>query len=262
MAVTTAEELAALCRRVATQYRTLYVMGCFGAPMTDRNKQRYTANHAYNREPARTAMIQGASTDTFGFDCVCLIKGILWGWNGDVSHVYGGAVYQSNGVPDISDSGMIGACRDVSTDFSRIDVGEVVWMPGHIGVYIGDGLAVESTPAWSNGVQITACNCERTGHPRRDWVKHGKLPYVTYTPEASKQPEGVALPLLQKGSKGTPVVAMQLLLTGFGYSCGKWGADGDFGEDTKTALLRFQTANGLETDGICGCKTWGKLLGV
>lgn len=52
---------------------------------------------------------------------------------------------------------MITVCKNVSTDFSRIEVGEAVWMEGHIGVYIGDGLAVECTPCWDNKVQITAC---------------------------------------------------------------------------------------------------------
>lgn len=66
----------------AQNHKTLYVMGCFGAPMTAANKTRYTQNHKYNRQTARTAMIKAASADTFGFDCVCLIKGILWGWSG------------------------------------------------------------------------------------------------------------------------------------------------------------------------------------
>ena len=59
-------------------YKTLYVMGCFGAPLNKKNKERYTKNHPYNQKPERTAMIMSASNDTFGFDCVCLIKGILW----------------------------------------------------------------------------------------------------------------------------------------------------------------------------------------
>ena len=61
---------------IAKNYKTLYVMGCFGAPMTAENKTRYTQNHAYNKQAARTAMIKAATADTFGFDCVNLIKGI------------------------------------------------------------------------------------------------------------------------------------------------------------------------------------------
>ena len=33
---------------IAKKYKTLYVMGCFGAPMTETNKKRYTNNHEYN----------------------------------------------------------------------------------------------------------------------------------------------------------------------------------------------------------------------
>lgn len=173
-------ELVAKLKDIATNYKTLYVMGCFGAPMNATNKKRYTTNHTYNMDATRTAMINAASNDTFGFDCVCLIKGVLWGWNGDKSKVYGGATYKSNDVPDIGADQIITVCSDVSTDFSKITVGELVWMSGHVGIYIGDGLAVECTPKWGNKVQITACNCSKSGYNRRDWTKHGKLPYVAY----------------------------------------------------------------------------------
>jgi hypothetical protein len=179
--IKTGKELAAAAEAVAKNYKTLYVMGCFGAPLNAKNKTRYTQNHTYNKQPARTAKIKAASADTFGFDCVCLIKGLLWGWSGDTSKNYGGAAYGANSVPDIGADSMIKVCRDVSTDFSKIEVGEAVWMDGHIGIYIGNGLAVESTPKWADCVQITACNNTRSGYNRRNWTKHGKLPYVSYT---------------------------------------------------------------------------------
>lgn len=176
----TNKEFVAKLINIAKNTKTLYVMGCFGAPMNPFNKKRYTNNHSYNKTADRTAMINAASSDTFGFDCVCLIKGVLWGFSGDPSKTYGGAVYTSNGVPDIGADSMIKVCKDVSTDFSKIEVGEAVWMKGHIGVYVGDGLAVECTPKWENKVQITACNCSKGGYNRRNWTKHGKLPYITY----------------------------------------------------------------------------------
>lgn len=175
-----ASEFVKKLKDVAQNHKTLYVMGCFGAPMTPANKKRYTKNHSYNKQAARTAMINAADSDTFGFDCVCLIKGILWGWNGDNSKTYGGASYAVNGVPDIGADQMITKCSNISTDFSKIEVGEAVWCSGHIGVYIGDGLAVECTPRWANKVQITACNCSKSGYNRRNWTKHGKLPYIEY----------------------------------------------------------------------------------
>lgn len=175
----------------ALNHKTLYVMGCFGAPMTAANKLRYTKNHKYNERPERTAMINAATEDTFGFDCVCLIKGLLWGWNADKTKIYGGASYASNGVPDLGADTMINVCTGVSTDFSKIEPGEVVWKSGHIGIYIGDGLAVECTPAWKNQVQITAvANIgQKSGYASRSWTKHGKLPYVDYTPAPAPAPK-------------------------------------------------------------------------
>lgn len=171
---------------IARNYKTLYVMGCFGAPMTSTNKTRYCSNHDYNKRSTRTKMIKAASADTFGFDCVNLIKGVLWGWSGNKKATYGGAKYNINGVPDIGADTMITKCTGISTDFSKIEVGEAVWTSGHIGVYIGDGLAVECTPSWDNKVQITACNCKKTGYHTRTWKKHGKLPYIKYDVKSDK----------------------------------------------------------------------------
>ena len=212
-------ELANKLKDIAKNYKTLYVMGCFGAPMSAANKKRYTQNHEYNRQSARTAMINAASADTFGFDCVCLIKGVLWGWKGDKNAVYGGATYASNGVPDIGADSMIKVCKNVTTDFSHIEVGEAVWMEGHIGVYVGDGLAVECTPRWNNKVQITACNRSVSGYNRRDWTKHGKLPYVQY---------------VQSTEPVTPPTATTIN----GIDISKWQGDIDW-QKVKVAGIKF-----------------------
>ena len=184
----------------AQNHKTLYVMGCFGAPLTASNKKRYTQNHEYNRRAARTKMIQAASADTFGFDCVCLIKGILWGWSGDKSKGYGGATYASVGVPDIGADTMIGRCLGVTTgNWAGMTPGEALWVPGHIGVYIGDGLAVECSPAFENDVQITAVGNigKKAGYNTRTWTKHGRLPYV------DSSDAGGAAPAVPAPSTGT-----------------------------------------------------------
>lgn len=168
---------------IANNYKTLYVMGCFGSPMTTANKKRYTTNNAYNRQPSRTKMINNASSDTFGFDCVCLLKGIFWGWNGSKNKTYGGATYNSNGVPDVNANQMYKSyCTNQSTNFKKIEVGEFLWMEGHIGVYIGNGLAVECTPAWKNKVQITAVGNigKKKGYDTRKWTGHGKSVFIDY----------------------------------------------------------------------------------
>lgn len=70
------------------------------------------------------------------------------------------------------------------------------------------------------------------------------------------------LPMLMKGSKGASVKALQILLIGNDYSCGGYGADGDFGDGTESSVKAFQNFWGLDDDGVVGPLTWAKLLGV
>lgn len=77
--------------------------------------------------------------------------------------------------------------------------------------------------------------------------------------EAAVKTYAVELPLLQKGSSGGAVKALQLLLTGLGYDTK--GADGQFGANTERALEGFQRARGLTADRKCGPASWSALLG-
>ncbi len=185
--VMSSSEFVDIAKSIAENYKTLYVQGGFGAPATPSMKKRVTENPnlPYNHSEKVKKDIFAASKDTFFFDCVCLIKGILWGWNGNEKAIYGGAKYQGNGVPDFTIVSAIKSCTDVSADFSNIVPGEFLYYSnGHCGIYIGGGLAVEATPAWKNKVQITEVrNINTNGKfPGRKWAKHGKLPYISYPP--------------------------------------------------------------------------------
>ena len=65
----------------------------------------------------------------------------------------------------------------------------------------------------------------------------------------------VTLHQLSKGNKGEEVRALQILLMGRGYDVGKDGADGEFGENTRNAVIKYQRDNGLAADGIAGKDT-------
>jgi Putative peptidoglycan binding domain len=96
-------------------------------------------------------------------------------------------------------------------------------------------------------------------------------PAVTTTPAAPKttgkastghKPAALHLTLpssgaLKPGDTGSAVKTLQQALTRLGFSAGK--ADGTYGPLTKTAVVAFQQANGLTTDGIVGAQTAAKL---
>ena len=66
------------------------------------------------------------------------------------------------------------------------------------------------------------------------------------------------LPLLQEGLKNVYVKILQVFLNY--YAKEKLKVDGEFGSNTKEAVISYQTKNNLEIDGIVGKETWGYLL--
>jgi hypothetical protein len=79
----------------------------------------------------------------------------------------------------------------------------------------------------------------------------------TPTPEPTPTPD--KKPTLRRGSKGEYVTLAQTELINKGYSCGSFGADGEFGAATEKAVRAFQKDYGLVIDGIIGEKTWAAL---
>jgi peptidoglycan hydrolase-like protein with peptidoglycan-binding domain len=260
-----ASRFVSILKNIAKEQKTVYAWGMFGTPITKSTVTGKAKQYPYWYTDSKInsvfAPIYRSNSLVWGFDCVGLVKGVLWGWNGDSSKAYGGAVYASNGVPDISADAMINRCSNVSSNnFNSLGGGEFLWMKGHCGVYIGNGQVVESTPQWNNGVQITNINS-------RNWLKHGKLPYIEYDAEEkveeARNTVKIELTVLQKGSKGSEVKTLQRLLKALSYKDknGKVLAiDGDFGGNTDYSLRSYQQTKGLSVDGICGLYTWESLL--
>ena len=67
-------------------------------------------------------------------------------------------------------------------------------------------------------------------------------------------------PVLRQGSNGNAVTELQQLLLKKGFYSSK--IDGDFGVATTNAVLKFQKANGLTTDGIVGKSSWTSLRAI
>ena len=133
----------------------------------------------------------------------------------------------------------------------------------HTGIvtYVGDGSIVTVEGNSSDMVarrNYAIGSTQIAGYGRPNWSLAGRDIVVPPT----KEETDVVLPTLQKGSTGMTVKAAQLILIGRGHRCGIWGADGDFGSATESAVKAFQKAQSIKQDGVIGSETWRHLLGV
>ena len=189
-------------------------------------------------------------------DCVGLIKGYLWSNAPEDSK----PVY--NAAQDKSANAMYTACKTKGEMATMPDVpGILVFFPGHVGVYIGNGQVIEARSRRYGVYQSKLAD--------RPWTSWGYCPYITY--EAPVQEElveivSVDLPVLKKGDKSETVKAIQNLLIAAGFEMKSgdtvYGADRSFGGATKRAVEAYQTKNGISVTGECDAATWRKLLGL
>lgn len=152
---------------------TIYAKGCFGQPLNESNLTQKSKQYKswYSTKLDKFKSLIGKNY--FMFDCMGLVKGVIWGFSGDPKKEFGGAEYESNGLPDCTEAQMIKLCKEVSTDFSKIVAGELLYMSGHVGVYFGNGKVIECTSGYTGNVCYTNLK-------DRKWLKHGKLPMINY----------------------------------------------------------------------------------
>lgn len=212
-------------------------------------------------------------------DCVGMIKGFFWtnGGQGVRDYIDGKGdftnKYGSNGCPDKSANGMFDWCKSKKVKWGSINTlpevpGVLLFKSGHVGVYIGNGYAVEA--------QGFAYGVKKTKVASRSWVNWAYLPdtlldYSNTNPvEPAPQPEPAPTPttiditnlikavktnkqilkLKSPMMKSTAIKELQKALNFLGYNCGT--ADGIFGSNTKAGVKAFQKAKKLEVDGEFG----------
>ena len=268
----TAREFVDKLIDIEKNYKTVYGMGMPGMPITDANIREKVnqdkpkpVNKRWWTPKNETRVRSYIGKGYFGFDCICLAKAIGWGWSGTNARL-GGAKYLSNDVPDWGANYTNDMGVDRPTDFSKIELGHYVWMDGHIGFYIGDGLAIEASPKWKNGVQKTAVlNIgKKAGYNGRKWTTHGKLTWVDYSnskqEEVKKEGDILLTRTLRRGDSGEDVKLVQEFLKARGYYAGP--IDGKFGPGTGffNSVIAFQKAENLEPDGVIGAKTRAKII--
>lgn len=104
-------------------------------------------------------------------DCAGLIKGYLWS-----DSPTSAPKYCSGGYPDISANQMKLNCTETgSIDTIPELPGVLVFLPSHVGIYLGNGLVVEAR-GHAYGVVITKLK-------DRNWTSWGKFKYIEYSKE-------------------------------------------------------------------------------
>lgn len=152
---------------------TAYGKGTFGQKWTKtlatQKKKQYP--DFYTDSVIASLNKKAEASTLYVFDCVGLIKGIIWEWEK--------VKYKSNGLDDVSDQGLWDKyCTNKSKDFSNIMPGEIMHIKGHVGIYIGDGKVIECTNKWSKNVLVSSIN--KGDKYYRSWSEHGKFNLLTY----------------------------------------------------------------------------------
>lgn len=203
MIIYTAKQFVEKLYKALNSEMQTYVNSCFGSDCTNPDiLEQYTTETQWDRTHAaetknKAAIAIEQGKPLWGWDCVNLVKGILYGWDAIVDDPTGrgGARYKNNGVPDCTIEDMYyNYCTEQSEDWNKEpEIGEFVVYSGsfgHCGVYVGDGKIIEATTKWESKVLESYClNLVDTGvmpapptgaHARRWWV-HAKLPWIDYS---------------------------------------------------------------------------------
>lgn len=106
---------------------------------------------------------------------------------------------------------------------------------------------------------LDATACPGKNYPFNEIV-NGKVKEEAKEVSKEVNTVNIAMNVIGKGDEGEQVKTLQRLLMALGYDLGSYGADGDFGSKTDTAVKAFQKKNKLDVDGIVGKDTWNKIL--
>lgn len=135
-------------------------------------------------------------------DCLGFVHCLVNGFTGDKKKLGGGAVMDAFVLSTDEASTLNNYCTNISTDFSKITKGELLYMDGHVGLYIGDVQpfkdgrvfnVAECTMAFGGGGMLTYVDNEgrrfnhKGGSRSSTWEAHGKFKQIQYTKKGDKK---------------------------------------------------------------------------
>ena len=162
------------------------------------------------------------------------------------------SVFKANGFVDVTAQ----VNRSTGAGLVRGDV--LLNTVHHTAMYCGDGKEVEASIN-EKGTAHGGKPGDQTGKEFliRSYRNYPWTNVLRYT--GGNNASATTKNYLEIGDSGSDVKTMQTMLIKVGYSCGKFGADGDFGSDTDSALRKFQKDKELTVDGQYGTKSKAKL---
>lgn len=150
-----------------------YVMGTFGQVLTTdllEAKLQQLPDAIGPYEDFIRANYLGVRTA----DCIGLIKGYSW-YDPETGQIH----YGSNGMPDVSADQMYAQAAEKGSISTLPEIpGVLVYAPGHIGIYIGGGYAIEAMG--------TRYGVVKTAVASRNWTGWCKNPYINYIEETEE----------------------------------------------------------------------------
>lgn len=150
-----------------------YVWGTFGQVLTRdtlaAKAAQYPDNVGVYEEYIRSHYLGRRTADCVGF-----IKGYCW-YDPETDSVN----YAANGMPDIGADQMYRAAAEKGPISTMPEIpGLAVWHQGHIGIYIGNGYAIEAMG--------TRYGVVKTRVAARSWTHWLKIPYINYIEETEE----------------------------------------------------------------------------
>lgn len=140
--------------------------------------------------------------------------------------------------------------------------GDVAFKTGHVVMYLGNSLIGEATGDEFGGIGKGAQDGDQTG--AEIWITPYRPDFNQVLRYVESEDAFVfELATISIGYIGDDIKLMQRLLRSRGFTDSnnrKIEIDGIFGMASESSLLKFQKAHGLQQDGICGPKTWDRLL--
>lgn len=199
----TAEGLAQYCETMLKEV-TRYMWGGLMRPITQQYITAKAKQYPKQYTQARQNYLKNFIGKGYGADCVGLIK----------SYYFGGINSPKYELKkDLNTNGMYAISKEKGAINTLPEQrGLILYMPGHVGVYIGKGYCIECTwGAYGDGVVKTKVQ-------GRGWTHWLRLPYIEYPKEDTEVPETQVVQYTVKKGDSLWAIAKRY----YGYGAQYW----------------------------------------